>query len=382
MLNRQLASTVRRYLEDFPVSAIIGPRQVGKTTLAKKLVSEQSGVYLDLERPSDRERLDDVEAFLDAHEGDFICFDEIQWLPEIFPILRSVVDRTDTRFLMLGSAMPDLLRQSSESLAGRIVYHDLLPFAYAEYAGHRGLVEKWMRGGYPLSLLANSDESSFMWRKQFIRTFVERDLATHGIDFTEETMRRLWQMLAHLNGTLLNRSTLSRSLGIVVNTVGRYLDILEHTFMIRSLEPYHVNLSKRLVKTPKVYVRDSGLLHALLDVEDMSDLLGHPAYGNSFEGHVIEEICTRYPKWHPSFYRTVVGAEIDLILSKGLKRIAIEIKAGSTPNISRGFWSSLDDVKPDHAMIIGQVEQSYPKKEGVMVYPLVEALTVLDDWCG
>ncbi len=302
-----------------------------------------------------------------------ICLDEIQRVPDIFPVLRGGIDRgrKNGQFLILGSASRDLIRQSGESLAGRISYIEITPFNHTEdpfkdFAGH------WLKGGYPPSLLTDSHDLSFQWREDYIRTFLERDIPQLGFALPANTIGRFWRMLAHCHGRVLNASKLADSMGVSSHTIRKYIDLLEQTFLVRTLAPYSGNIKKRLIKSPKVYIRDSGLLHALLDIETMADLFSHPVYGASFEGYVIENIVSRLPRWKPFFYRTSNGAEIDLVLTKGRKTFAVEIKSSTTPQLKKNFWNCLEDISPDQAMVIASVDSAYPISENVMVMPLAD----------
>ncbi len=373
---RRLESALEQSLFDFPAVALLGPRQSGKTTLAREIVGQlPNAVYLDLERPSDLRKLEDPELYFQTqraqNETILFCLDEIQRTPELFPLVRSLIDEEgrNGQFLFLGSASRDLIRQTSETLAGRIVFLELTPLLGSEVEiGDLGsLTRYWLRGGFPRSFLARSGESSYNWRESFIRTFLERDLRQLGFDLPAATLRRLWRMLAHHHGQLLNSSSLGGSLGLSHTTVRSHIDLLTQTFMIRQLEPLVANVKKRLVKSPKIYLRDAGILHALLEIEDHDDLLGHPVLGASWEGMVIENVIAALPGWRPSFYRTVNKAEIDLILSRGRRRIAIECKASAAPKVSRGFWNGLDDTEADEAWVIAPVDEPYPLREGVMV---------------
>lgn len=376
---RILRRSLTRSLSDFPAVALLGPRQSGKTTLASEIVGHRPGaVYLDLELPSDLRKLDDPELYFRtqrAHrEGAFFCLDEIQRVPELFPLLRSLIDEEgrNGQFLLLGSASRELIRQTSESLAGRIRFHELTPFLASEVGTGNlaGLTRYWLRGGFPRSYLADSDESSYVWRESFVRTFLERDIPQLGFDVPPGTVRRLWRMLAHQHGQVLNSSSLGVSLGLSHTTVRSYVDLLSQTFMIRLLEPLEANVKKRLVKSPKVYLRDSGILHALLEIETHDDLLGHPVAGPSWEGMVIENAIAAMPGWRPSFYRTSNGTEVDLVLSRGRRRIVVECKASAAPTVGRGFWNVLEDVEADEAFVVAPVDEAYPLRENVQVVPL------------
>lgn len=377
-VDRKIVHKVSNCLDDYPVVALLGARQVGKSTLARKICdSLRDVVYLDLESPRDRNKLQDPEAFFDLNKGSLICLDEIQRVPNLFEVLRVVVDKSPQRFLVLGSASRDLIRQSSETLAGRIAYVDITPFTKDEIP-KIDFTTHWLRGGYPRSLLAKNSDSSFEWRLNYIRTFLERDIPQLGFNIPANTLQRLWQMLAHNQGQILNSANLGNSLDKSANTVRHYIDILEQTFLLRTLAPYSVNVKKRLVKSPKVYLRDSGLLHALLDIETMNQLLGHPVYGSSFEGYAIENILINLPRWKAYFYRTSGGAELDLVLTRGPEVVAVEIKSSSAPKPSRGFWSSCEDIKATRKYIVGTINESYPIKNGAMVCSIKEMIEDLE----
>lgn len=379
-IQRKITSTIRRKLREIPAVAIIGARQCGKTTLAQKIIAKnRTAIYLDLEKNSDRNKLQDPEAFFRLNAHRLICLDEIQRIPELFPLLRSMIDenRRNGQFLILGSASPGLLKQSSESLAGRISYVHLSPFVLGEVPnGKNGHPDRklWLRGGFPRSYLAHTEASSLEWRQDFIHTFLERDIPQLGFQIPARRLERLWQMLAHIQGGLLNSSKLGESLGVSHHTVRTYLEMLEQTFMLRILPPFAANLKKRLVKSPKIYIRDSGILHALLDIETQNDLLGHPVYGPSWEGFVIENICSTHPDWHPHFFRSSSGAEIDLILTKGRRRVAIECKASSAPRVNRSFFNALQDLEIKEAWVLAPVSGAYPLKEKIFVSALDEFL--------
>lgn len=370
---RILEQKVSQKLAYNPAVAILGPRQSGKSTLAKKLIEAvPDSLYLDLERPSHLNMLQDPEAFFELNAEKLICLDEIQRTPEIFTVLRSVIDENERhgQFLILGSASRDLIRQSSETLAGRISYLELTPFLLNEVLDApdtRGIRELWLRGGFPRSYLAAGEELSFEWRFDFIRTFLERDLPMLGVRLSSPLLQRFWQMCAHINGQLLNASKLAGSLGVSYHTVQSYIDLMEQTFLLRVLRPLEVNLKKRLIKSPKIYIRDSGLLHALLDIQDQNALLGHPVYGASWEGFVIEQVLANLPDWRASFYRTASGSEIDLVLEKGTRRIGIECKVSSSPQLSTGWWNALSDLDIHEAWVIAPVKEIYPVAKNVLV---------------
>lgn len=376
-IDRRQADEVAERLAHYPVVALLGARQVGKSTLARIISAGfQDSVYLDLESPRDLSKLQDPESFFEVNRDSMICLDEIQRMPGLFEVLRSVVDRTGQRFLVLGSASRDLIQQSSETLAGRIAYLDITPFTYDEIR-HVDARTHWLRGGYPKSVLAENDEISFDWRLNYIRTFLERDIPQLGFNIPANTLRRLWQMLAHSQGQTLNSAKLGSSLDRSANTIRRYIDILEQTFLLRTLSPYSVNVKKRLVKSPKVYLRDSGLLHALLDIETMNDLMGHPVYGSSWEGFAIENILANTPRWKAFFYRTSGGAELDLVLTRGGEIVAVEIKASTAPEPSRGFWSACEDIKATGKYVVGAVDTGYPIRNGAHVCSIDEMVEVL-----
>lgn len=358
-------------LKHNPVVALLGARQVGKSTLAKLIMEKYANsIYLDLEKRSDRRKLEnDLELFLSQNQGKLICLDEIQMMPEIFTALRSYIDENDknAQFLILGSASRDLIRQSSETLAGRIAYIEITPFHFKEIKDDIPLLEHWLKGGYPKSILQKNNDESFNWRNDYIKTFLERDIPQLGFTIPAITLERFWRMLAHTHGQVINYSNLGRSLGVTHHTIKSYIDILEQTFVIKTLEPYSSNEGKRLIKSPKVYIRDTGLLHALLEIEDMNSLLGHPVVGHSFEFYIIENIIMNAPNWRYSFYRDSSGNEIDLVLEKGMRKIVIEIKSSTSPKLEKGFWNSVKFLKPDEMWVIAQVDSSYPGPEGVRI---------------
>lgn len=382
MINRRLLPAIEHSLAKFPAVALLGPRQAGKTTLARVIAGARPGsLYLDLERPSDLARLADPELFLSRHAGQLVVLDEIQRQPGLFAVLRALIDekRTAGRFLLLGSASPHILRQASESLAGRISFHELAPFDVSEIKpNHSESQNLWLRGGYPLSWLAKSDADSFAWRESFIATHLERDIPSFGIRIPGATLHRFWQMLAHLHGQLWNASRLAAGFGVSAPTVQHYLDILEATYMLRRLPPLQANLGKRLVKSPKVYLRDSGILHALLGITSLNDLAGHPVVGASWEGWVLEQIAQLIDtQWQLSFYRTASGAEIDIVAERGKRKIGFEIKFSSAPIPAKGFWLAMNDLKLQQAYIVAPVESRYPLAPNVEVVPAIELANVL-----
>ena len=377
IIPRLLGEYVRNALTQVPAVAILGPRQCGKTTLARDLAGGRSDVlYLDLERPSDLSRLSDPEALFAANTQRMICIDEIQRVPELFPVMRYAIDmdRRPGRFLILGSASKQLIRQSSETLAGRIRYLELTPFLLNEVADGGSLERHWLRGGFPLSWVAEDEEASFEWRLDFLLDFLERDIPMLQPRVLPESVRRLLTMLAHMHGQLLNMSSLSSALGVSGPTIRNYIDLLEDAFMVRRLIPYAANLKKRLVKSPKLYLRDSGVLHTLLNISDRNTLFGHPVYGSSWEGYAIENILAKCRKTvQASFFKTVRGAEIDLILEQGLSRVAVEFKSSSTAKPQRGFWTALQDLDIERAWIVAPIQEGFPL-HGARVASLQEFL--------
>jgi predicted AAA+ superfamily ATPase len=379
MINRHLAPSVEAALSDYPAVALLGARQVGKTTLARHIGETREAVYLDIERPSDRQKLTDAEAYLSLHHQRLVILDEVQHMPELFPVLRSLIDegrrsgQSTGRFLLLGSATGELLRQSGESLAGRVAYLELPPLQMPELPEDQQNT-LWLRGGFPNSLLASSNAKSLDWRQNLISTYLERELPSYGSRLPAQTLRRLWTMLAHLQGSLLDVSQLAKGLMIDAKTVHRYLDMLGDLMLLRKLPPWHSNLGKRLVKSPKLYVRDSGVLHALLGLASHDALLAHPVVGNSWEGFVIETLLNAAPREaQVGFYRSSNGAEIDLIVdtpSQGL--VAIEVKKSSSAKPRRGFYSACEDLQPVHKFLVhsGADDEPYPVGDGVVAVSL------------
>lgn len=342
------------------VCGILGPRQVGKTTLAKQYAQQFSKVVLlDLENPFDLARLENPMLTLGSAEADLIVIDEIQRRPDLFTVLRVLVDEKPRKFLILGSASRDLLKQSSESLAGRIGYIELPPFSLDEVDNSKKL---WVRGGFPRSYLSLTDDESYMWRQAYIRTFLEQDIPALGFDIPPMLMRRLWMMLAHYHGNTCNSSEISKSLAISNHTVRKYLDILAGTFMIRLLHPWYQNISKRQVKSPKIYMRDSGILHALLQVKDFDQLHVHPKVGASWEGFALEEIIKHvHAQTDECYYwATHEGAELDLLIMKNGKRIGFECKYTDYPKITKSMHISLQDLQLDHLYVIYPHDQTFP----------------------
>ena len=371
---RRVATQIENALATNPCVVLTGPRQTGKTTLAREIASRRAGsVYLDCERPSDLARLADPELFLAAHAGSLVVLDEVQRVPNLFTVLRSIIDddRRNGRFLLLGSASPDLIGMSAESLAGRASVHELAAFDIAEVSTSADETTRlWVRGGFPLSYLAETAADSLRWREDFIRLFLERDLPQLGIGVPSAHLRRFWTMLAHHQGQIWNASQFAQAFGMTSMTMQRYLGILEGAGVMRVVQPFAGNLKKRLVKAPRTYIRDSGLLHALLGLDSRDAVLGNPIAGASWEGFIVEQIANLAPRGAQiCFFRTSAGAELDLVVEKGARRIAFEIKLSSAPTVSKGFWLARDDVAAEHVFVVAPVASSYPLAKGVDVIP-------------
>ncbi|MFC2176639.1 ATP-binding protein [Bacteroidota bacterium] len=387
MIKRRITKNVLEALEIQDAVALLGPRQAGKTTLAHIVKEKMPSIYLDLESTADRNKLSDPELFLRAHADKLVILDEIHRMPEIFQPMRGLIDEgrrngnRNGRFLILGSAAIDLLRQSSETLAGRISYIHMHPFDVLEVESDlKSMNELWLRGGFPDSYLAQTDPQSFALRRNFIRTYLERDVSQFGPRIPSETLERLWTMLAHNQGTLLNSSRLAAGLSVSSPTVTSYVDLLTDLLLVRRLMPYHKNVGKRLVKSPKTYVRDSGLLHALLGIQDTNTLAGHPVVGSSWEGFVIENILAAAPEHaKASFYRTSNGAEMDLVLELGGSEgtWAIEVKRGLSPRPEKGFYNAMEDIKPNKTFIVYSGDEQYPLNADVEVTSLLEMMKKL-----
>jgi uncharacterized protein len=386
MIRRVAQSKILSLWQEFPAVAVLGPRQVGKTTLAVEIADAAQGehIYLDLESPSDVNRLADPEDYFSRQKGRLIILDEVQRVPELFPVLRGVIDRARReghrtgQFLILGSASLDLLRQSSETLAGRIAYTELTGLTCNEVSRDQQ-DQLWLRGGFPDSFLAASDESSLRWRLNFIATYLERDVPQFGPRIPAVTLRRLWTMLAHSQGGQVNTAQLGANLDISLPTAKRYLELLEDLLLIRTLRPWSGNIGKRLVRTPKVYIRDSGLTHALLNITTPEDLLGHPVVGASWEGFVVENLLSCLPAgatyW---FYRTSAGAEIDLVIEHGPGNIfAIEIKRSQAPVVSKGFHLGCEDIGATERYVVYAGNERYSLGKDVIAMPLRDMMDIL-----
>lgn len=379
-INRNIKELLLEYLSIFPAVGIVGPRQVGKTTLVTNLRTDKDIHYLDLEAAADRQKLTDPALYLANHTDKLVVLDEIQQMPELFAELRGIIDsdRRPGRFILLGSASPELMRQSADSLAGRIGYIELTPLLQQE-VGNDKEKDLWIKGGFPLSFLAMSERASLLWRKNFIRTYVEKDLAMLGLSAEARTIERFWRMLSAVHGNLWNAEGIGRSMGLTAPTINRYLDFMEGAFLIRRLLPYSINVPKRLVKSPKIYLRDSGVLHAFKEMLNYEQLLADPQVGASWEGYVIEQIIAiTKGEMRPYFYRTQQGAECDLLLERNNVIVAaIEVKFSSSPKIGKGFRISMEDTKAKHGFVIAPVNETYPIAENITVMTLA---TFLDEF--
>jgi predicted AAA+ superfamily ATPase len=395
-LNSEFARMIVRYktleldelLSSFPAVVLIGPRQVGKTTLAYELVNQQKALYLDLEAPSDLAKLNQPEDYLIRHSDKLVILDEIHRVPNLFPVLRGLIDKykregnTNGSFLLLGSASIELLKQSGETLAGRIGLLELNPFNILEAEND---VEKlWVRGGFPDSFLAKNDRKSLLWRQNFIKTYLERDIPQFGPRIPAATLRRFWTMLAHEQSNPFNASKLARSLGVDSKTISSYLDLLIDLLLVRRLNPWHRNVGKRLVKSPKIYLRDTGIANTLLNISGLDDLMGHPSLGASWEAFVIENIASVIPEGvEMTYYRTGAGAEIDLILSVSSKdHMAIEIKRSMAPKVEKGFYIGSEDIRAKWKFLVYPGTDNYKLANGVEVISLLDIINKIQSICG
>ncbi|QDY70386.1 ATP-binding protein [Qingshengfaniella alkalisoli] len=386
MYPRRINRSVMIALANQAAVVLLGPRQVGKTTLALGIAEQRPSVYLDLERDADRQILIEPDLYLDEQIGRLVILDEVQQMPGLFKSLRGQIDMRRRKgfrsgqFLLLGSASNALLHQSAESLAGRVRYIEM-PTLRLDEVGENRLSDLWLRGGFPDSFQADSAQASMAWREDFLRTYLERDIPSLGPRIPATTLRRFWTMLAHAQGGLLNAAALAEGLGVSGQTIGRYLDLLVDLMLVRHLQPWHENVGKRLVKSPKVFVRDSGLVHALLGLGSMESLLGHPVVGGSWEGFCIENLVAAAPTGtEPYFYRTAAGAEIDLVLRLPKDEIwAIEIKRTTSPKVSRGFHLAAEDIKADRKLLVYAGERNVPASDRLRAIPLAAAIDLLRD---
>jgi predicted AAA+ superfamily ATPase len=385
MLLRRLHQSIHSLLQSNSAVVLVGPRQIGKTTLALTVTDSMNGVYRDLEHPRDADQVRDIMLFADQYPAQLIILDEIQRLPDLFAPLRVIIDQRRRagqpygQFLLLGSASLDLLGQTSESLAGRVAHAELAGIDVLEIEDtDQTLAALWLRGGFPDSLLSIDDKTSIQWRGDLIRSYLERDVPQFGFRIPAETLRRFWTMLAHHQGGLLNAAQLAASLGVSGQSIARYLDILVDLLLVRRLQPWFANVGKRLVKSPKVYIRDSGILHALLDITTKEQLLYHPVLGASWEGFVIENLINASKSHQPYFYRTSAGAEIDLLLVRGGKPVvAIEVKRASAPKVKKGFHIACNDLDIPHRYLVYPGKESYLLPGNVQVLPLLELMHLL-----
>lgn len=386
MIKRRIQSDLQDLLGSSPAVALIGPRQVGKTTLALEISETRPSIYLDLESDADRAKLGEPELYLSQHTDKLVILDEVHRLPNLFQNLRGLIDRGRRsgrkagQFLLLGSASIDLLRQSGETLAGRIAYLEMHPIDGLEVPT-KDISRLWVRGGFPDSFLAEGDHISQRWRQDFIRTYLERDIPQLGPRIPAETLRRFWTMLAHHQSGLLNAAEFARSLGVDGKTVASYLDLLVDLLLVRRLEPWHANVGKRLVKSPRIYVRDSGLTHTLLGLANEEQLLGHPVAGASWEGFAIETLIAAAPTGTTAnFYRTAAGAEIDLLLTlPGRRPWAVEIKRSLSPTLEKGFFLACEDLEPEQRLVLYPGEVSFPLKNDVTALSISSAARMLQD---
>ncbi len=384
MIQRKCLSIIESKLNNFSAVGLLGARQIGKTTLAKTIATNRPSLYLDLENYKDLAKLEDPIPYLEANADKLIILDEVQRKPELFMVLRGLIDKGRSsehrygQFLILGSASLDLLRQSAESLAGRITYVEMNPITVIE-STQTSLNNLWIRGGFPDSFLADTEEVSMEWRQAFIKTYLERDVTQYNPRLPAETLRRLWIMLAHLQGTPLNTARLASNLSISGQTVSRYIDLLTDLFLVRRLAPWHENVGKRLIRSPKIYVRDSGILHALLNIKTIDELLSHSSLGASWESFAIDNLLSFLPIGAESyFYRTARGAEIDLIIKHPDGRIiAIEIKRSSAPRLEQGFYEACKDIKPTHRYVVYAGEEKFQMKNEVCAISLPELLNIV-----
>jgi len=390
MIKRNLEFYIKKSLKNSASVALLGPRQVGKTTMALQIAESIPSIYLDLENSLDLIKVKDIATFFNDNSDKLIILDEVQRLPEIFTQIRGIIDKERRKgnktgiFLFLGSASIDLLKQSSESLAGRISFHELFPINIHEFTGNE-LAKRnqlWLRGGFPNSLLSGDDSESLEWRRNFIKTYLERDIPQLGPRIPSETLERFWIMLAHNQGAVFNAAHMARNIEVSGVTIKNYLDLMVDLLLVRKIKPYIFNIGKRLVKAPKVYVRDSGITHALLNIHNYNDLLAHPVVGGSWEGFVIENIMSiAVPNVNAYFYRTADGAEIDLLLEFSITELwAIEIKRNSAPNLSKGFYTACADVKATRKYVVYSGQDTFKIKNDITIISLVDLMKVIVDF--
>ena len=378
-IQRHTENIVEQYLTIFPAVVILGARQCGKSTLIKEMAKKMASfLYLDLQDINDLNKLTEPALFFEANKEATICLDEIQLLPNLFSVLRSEIDRNrrNGRFILLGSASRDLIQKTSESLAGRVGFIELSPFSITELNNvNYNINSHWFRGGFPESYLAASDNNAMVWMENFIRTFVERDIPQLGFQIPALQLRRFFTLCAHNHGQLLNASKFGEALHLTHPTTKRYADLFEQTFLMRSLKPFERNIKKRLVKSSKLYIRDSGMLHRLLQIQDFNGLMGNPIFGSSWEGFVIENIIATFPDFSYYFYRTSSGNEVDLVIETSSKLFVVECKASAAPQLTKGNWSAIEDLQPDKSFVIAPVSSSYPIMKNVFVTNLLEFLS-------
>ena len=388
MIDRKIYPFLKEALARQAAVVLLGPRQVGKTTLAQELGKEESSIYLDLEWPEDRQKLENPGLFFGKHEDKLVILDEIHRVPEIFQPLRTIIDqgrrknKGTGRFLLLGSASLELLNQSGESLAGRVEYIDLPPLNCLEIKKDENeLNQLWLRGGFPDSFLAKNEKNSLAYRMSFIRTYLEREIPQFGSRIASQTLERFWTMLAHSQGSIINASQLSRSLMLSAKSVTSYVDLFTDLLLVRKIPPYFANIKKRMVKSPKVYIRDSGLLHGLLGIRDFENLLGHPIIGNSWEGFVLENLINCSPVGtKSSFYRTSGGAEVDLVLELPGKQApwVFEVKHGTMGKLNKGFYYAVEDIAPEKSFVVHKGKDSFPIDQQTEALSLFDACNMLE----
>jgi len=381
-IDRKALAELGKLLQQFPVAVIVGARQIGKTTLAQKLAEtiNKESIYLDLELPSDKNKLQNAELYFSYNRSKCIILDEVQRDKQLFPLLRSMVDqdRSPARFILLGSASPELIRDSSETLAGRVAYYELFPFNLEE-VGKSKFNDLWLNGGFPDSFLAKTQEFSWSWRQNFIRSYLERDLPMLGLNANPISLRRLWEIIAHQNGQLLNINSISRSLGISAPTVRHYIDFMESAFLIHVVKPYFTNSRKRLVKSPKIYLMDTGILHTLLEIPTYEKLLGNAAAGSSFENFVLNQLLTLVDSSSMYFYRTADGTEMDFVITKGGNPyISIEVKLSSEPSTTKSFTHAVADLGTKHNLIVAPIALGYPINESIMIVSVAEMMEMVE----